>query len=111
MKLSILLFSIFWVLTSYAGPEYDELVKDLPQDVVKIIDRRMGCDHWSNEMPDNPKDPDVRGSGRPQMIEKNLKQLKCSQLEKDEKAIHKKYKNQKKITDAIEQSATLTPAD
>lgn len=111
MKLMLPIFSLFLSTVSYAGPDYDEMIKGLPKEVVSIIDRRIGCNYWPGEMPNNPNEPEVRESGRPQMIEKNLKKLKCSHLEKDETAIQKKYKNKKNVIEALKQASTMNPTD
>lgn len=96
---------------SWAGATYDQLTKGLPKDVIKMIDRRIGCNYWSGEMPNNASNPEVRESGRPQMIEKKLKVLKCTNLEKDEKTMRAKYKNKAKVLQALDDTASLTPAD
>lgn len=95
----------------WAGAAYDQLIKGLSKDVVKIIDRRIGCNYWSGEMPENPNSPEVRNSGRPQMIEKNIKNLKCSTLERDEKKMRVKYKKRTEVLKALDEAASLTPAE
>jgi hypothetical protein len=111
MKFWVMLWFSFFTISSYAGPAYDAIVKGLPKDAVQIVDRRIGCSYWPGEMPNNPNDPDVRASGRPQIIEKKLKELKCEQLERDEKAVREKYIKKKDILKAFNESASLTPAD
>ncbi len=62
-------------------------------------------------MPNDANNPEVRASGRPQMIEKNLKDLKCTRLEKDEGAIKIKYKKNRGVLEALDEATSLTPAD
>lgn len=100
-----------FVIHAHAGPVYDKLTKGLPKDVVDIIDRRIHCNYLLGEMPANPNDPEVQISGRPQMLEKQIKERKCSALDQDEKKIRAQYKKKKDILEALDNSAELTPAE
>jgi len=83
----------------------------LQKDVIAFVDRVIACNYWPGEMPSDADSAEVRASGRPQMIKKELKKAKCSSLKKDEKKIRAKYKKQKRILEAIERSKSLGPND
>ncbi len=64
-------------------PEVKALKKDMPQDVVKIIDRTVACNRWHGE---EPKSKD--------QIEKVNKQLafwECDTIDADQVQIAKRY--------------------
>lgn len=107
----VFVLSLCFSLNSLAGPTYDQLTQGLPKEVIQIIDRRIGCNYWSGEIPKDANSPEVIESGRPQMIERKSKELKCSNLEKDEAAFKVKYKKKTKVLEAIDEAQTLTPAD
>ncbi len=108
------LLSVFLLLLSsnvLAGAEYDQLTKGLPKDAIKIIDRRIGCTYWRGEMPSDANTSEGKESGRPQMIEKELKKLRCSHLDDDEKKTKDKYKKNEKVLNSLNQAGGMSPAD
>jgi len=76
--------------------EVKALKKDMPQDVVAIIDRTVQCNHWQGE--------DTTDKARADKINKELEKWKCSQIAKDQDAVSKLYQNdyavKKRIQDA-----------
>ena len=74
----------FFALNAFA---HDDLISDLkkkqPKVIRELIDRRIGCNHWTGE---NPYD-----SERRQQINSALKALKCKQLDKDEAAARRRF--------------------
>ncbi len=110
-----ILFSVLCVdllgSTAFAGREYDELTKNLPQDVIDFVDRRIGCNHWESELPGGMKNPDNVKSGRSQVAKKYFDEAKCEKLASDEKKLREKYAKKKNVLETLERSKDLTPAD
>jgi hypothetical protein len=67
----------------------------LPDDAASVADRHKACVHFSGEFNGD-------GSQRDKEINTTMKTLKCGKLEKDTKAIRKRYAKDKKVLDAFE---------
>jgi len=59
------------------------LKKGQPKDVIELIDRLVGCNHWSGE--------DAYDAERGQEIASALADLKCERLEEDVAVARKRY--------------------
>jgi cytochrome c556 len=59
------------------------LKKSQPKDVRELIDRLVGCNHWSGEEPYDAE--------RKHEISSAIVDLKCARLPKDEAAARKRY--------------------
>ena len=64
-----------------------ELKKNQPRPVAALIDRIVDCNHWLGEP---PYDED-----RAREIKQAVSELRCSEVNKDETAVLKKYPNPK----------------
>ena len=72
------------------------LKKGQPKDVSELIDRLVGCNHWSGEEPYDAE--------RKQEISSAMADLKCAQLAKDEAAARKRNSNKPDTIKALEQA-------
>lgn len=80
------LFIFFCMCAAHAIANDDPLAslkKDQPKDVIELIDRLVGCNHWSGEEPYDAE--------RRKEISSAMKDLKCKRLEQDELAARKRY--------------------
>ena len=64
-----------------------ELKKNQPRPVAALIDRIVDCNHWLGESPHD--------ENRAREIKQVVSELRCSELNKDEAALLKKYLNPK----------------
>ena len=78
---AFLCFSAFYAAAG-ADP-LDDLKKDQPEDVIELIDRLAGCNHWSGE--------EAYDAERRQEIAEAVADLKCERLQKDVAAARKRY--------------------
>jgi hypothetical protein len=67
----------------------EALKKDMPRDVIALIDRHVECAHWSGEEPYDAE--------RRKEIEAAVARLRCMKLDADEKRILKKYLGNEKV--------------
>jgi hypothetical protein len=82
--LYLLVLLCFSSLHALAGDDpLAHLKKGQPKDVIELIDRLVGCNHWSGE--------EAYDAERGQEIASGLADLKCERLEKDEAALRKRY--------------------
>ena len=65
--------------------EIKDLKKDMPQDVVLMIDRIIECNHWNGEESTNKE--------RIKQIENVRAKLGCDALPDDQVALRKRYQN------------------
>ena len=77
-------FLCFSAVQAVAGADpLDHLKKDQPKDVIALIDRLVGCNHWSGE--------DAYDAERKQEIAAAIADLKCERLQKDVAMARKRY--------------------
>lgn len=67
------------------SPEIKALKKDMPQDVVIMIDRIIECNHWNGEESTNKQ--------RIEQIKSVRDKLGCDALPDDQIALRKRYQN------------------
>lgn len=72
------------------------LKKGQPKDVSDLIDRLVGCNHWSGEEPYDAE--------RKQEISSAMADLKCARLAKDEATARKRYANKPGTIKALQQA-------
>ena len=72
------------------------LKKGQPKDIVALIERLVGCNHWSGEEPYD--------AGRIKEISSALAEMRCSQLTVDERKTSEKYANNAKVLNALKQA-------
>lgn len=66
-----------------------------PVDVRALIERREMCEHWAGE-PEWDKDADPKGL-RLAEINRNIKELRCERLDRDQHALRHRYARHKGI--------------
>jgi hypothetical protein len=76
------------------GGPLAQLKKDQPSDVVKMIDRYVGCNHWGGEEPYDEE--------RRKEINQAISSLRCETLEKDEEMIFKRYGKNRRVLEILE---------
>lgn len=80
-----------------ANADYAEDVaainKGMPKQVQQFNSRQIECNHWTGEEPyDNERAAEINAA---------TTKLKCSDLEKDEKNLRKKYKAKPRLIESI----------
>lgn len=100
MSLPVVLsaFCATYALASNDPPA--SLKKGQPQDVREMIDRLIGCNHWSGE---EPYDAD-----RKLEISSAMADLKCARLAKDEAAALRRYANKPRTIKALQKARETT---
>jgi hypothetical protein len=73
---------LFAIVLAAAAPR-PAATADTPAEIVKFLDRRAGCDHWTGEEPYD--------AARRREIEAAIADLKCARIERDEAALRKRY--------------------
>lgn len=76
------------------------LKKGQPKDVSELIDRLVGCNHWSGEEPYDAE--------RKHEISSAIADLKCERLTKDEAAARKRYAKKPGTIRALQQARETT---
>ncbi|RZK13862.1 MAG: hypothetical protein EOO43_17230 [Flavobacterium sp.] len=72
------------------------LKKGMPQDVVVIIERIVGCNQWGGEESTN--------KARIEEINKALTRLQCNTIEQDQAKIIKTYQNNYEVKQRIQKA-------
>lgn len=82
---------LFLILSLAAYPIYAAKAANVPtpKDVESLIDRITGCNHWAGE--------EAYDKERAKQINQAVKNLRCHQLDSDEKTLRRKYKNKANI--------------
>ena len=75
----------------------------LPNDVRAFIDRRMVCNHWQGEEPFT--------TDHKREISAAVRDLGCRRLEKDEKALRRKYRGAGPVRKALTDAKDAIPGD
>lgn len=69
---------------------------DTPRDVARYIDRREGCNHWAGE--------EGYDAARRAEIDKAIADLRCTALDRDERALRRRYRNNPEALRRIEKA-------
>lgn len=100
----IRLLSSFVVLLPLAAlaaqDPLERLTKGQPADVVRVIERIVGCSHWAGEEPYD--------AARKKEISSALKALKCGRVQRDEHLLRKRYAGKPHVLDALKQANEWT---
>jgi hypothetical protein len=67
-----------------------------PRDVARYIDRREGCNHWAGE--------EGYDAARRAEINKAIDDLRCTALDKDERALRHRYRHNAAVLRAIKKA-------
>jgi hypothetical protein len=93
----LIVLSVFCATHAFASDDpLASLKKGQPKDVSELIDRLVGCNHWSGEAPYDAE--------RKQEIALAMADLKCARLAKDEAAARKRYANKPGTIKALQQA-------
>jgi hypothetical protein len=93
----LVILSVFCAACALASENpLASLKKGQPKDVSDLIDRLVGCNHWSGEEPYD--------AGRKKEISAAMADLKCARLAKDEAAARKHYANKPGTIKALQQA-------
>jgi cytochrome c556 len=87
---------IFALQAAASDDPLADLKKGQPKDVVELIDRLVGCNHWSGEEPYDAE--------RRKEISDAMAELRCDRLEKDEAAALKRYAKRPDTITALQQA-------
>lgn len=97
------LFSFLCFSSVYALAHDDPLAhlkKGQSKDVIELVDRLVGCNHWSGE--------DAYDAERGQEIASALAELKCERLEQDLAATRKRYAKRSRTLKVLQQEEDTT---
>lgn len=78
---AVAVFAVISVTHAAPGSAQD---RDLPADVADYAVRRVGCAHWGGE--------ESYDAARGREIAATVKQLRCDDLDRDEKALRRRHK-------------------
>jgi len=93
----LVILSVFCASYAFASDDpLASLKKGQPKDVGELIDRLVGCNHWSGEEPYDAE--------RKQEISSAMADLKCTRLVKDEAAALKRYINKPSTVKALQRA-------
>src|SRR5512146_171059 len=70
--------------------------RELPPDARAVVERRIGCNHWSGE--------DAYDAARARQIRAAVRRLHCGRLERDEARLRRRYRSSPKVLKALADS-------
>jgi hypothetical protein len=111
MMTLILLVCVAGCASSDPKKKVVDATRDLPRDAAQIVKRNVACFYWKRQMPDDPEDEDVLKTGRPQMVNSQLKKYNCTSLAGDEVMVREKYKSDNDILITMDKSEKLPYAN
>jgi hypothetical protein len=101
-----LLFLLAFVASTVASanelgdlPQVKEITNGQPEDVARLIERIVECNHWGGEEPYDKE--------RAEQIRKAVEKARCGSLDSDEQALERTYKGNKKVFEAIGKAKEL----
>jgi cytochrome c556 len=78
-----------------------ELIKNLPAEVVAVVDRLVMCNHWSDESPYDDE--------RAQQIAAAVSELRCEQVDADTSDLERRYGSDSASARAFQQARNWFP--
>lgn len=93
------LAALLFFFASHAAASDDPLAalkNGQPKDVIELIDRRVGCNHWSGE--------EAYDAGRKQEIAAAMEDLQCQRLDIDEALARRRYAKKPGTISALKQA-------
>ena len=79
--------------------EVKALKKDMPQDVVQIVDRTIACNRWRGEEPTR-KD-------QIEKVNKELMRWRCDVIEADQTQLAKRYQNNYDVKSRVQKAKEI----
>jgi hypothetical protein len=98
LKKNLLLLAVLITPNVFAD-DVKSLKKDMPQDVIQIIDRTVECNRWRGEEP-TTKDQIAR-------VNKQLVQWRCDTIDADQVALAKRYQTSYEIKSRIQKAKDI----
>ena len=80
-------------------PQVKKITDGQPEEVIAFIERMVECNHWAGE---DPYDKE-----RAEQIRKAIENARCDSLASEKKVLELKYKENKKVLDAIGKAKVL----
>lgn len=74
-----------------------------PRRVIAFVERRADCNHWGGEEPYDAE--------RRREIEKNVRDLRCLTVDRDERRLRKRYRNVAAVLGILDETAELPGID
>jgi hypothetical protein len=96
---------ILTMLLALAGevPTFRQRLDAMPRPVVKFVERRADCNHWTGEEPyDAPRRAE---------IERAIRDLRCARIEEDEARIRRRYRTNVEVIAILDETADLPGID
>ncbi len=100
-KNSLLLSMVLIVPSVFADNSADAkaLKKDMPQDVVQIIDRTLACNRWGGEEPTKKE--------QIERVNQELERWRCDAIEVDQAQLAKRYQNNYDIKSRVQKAKDI----
>jgi hypothetical protein len=98
LKKNLLLLAVLITPNVFAD-DVKSLKKDMPQDVIQIIDRTVECNRWRGEEP-TTKDQIAR-------VNKQLVQWRCDTIDADQVELAKRYQTSYEIKSRIQKAKDI----
>lgn len=101
LKKMLFLLAVLMVTSAFADDtaEVKALKKDMPQDVVQIIDRTVACNRWRGEEP-STKD-------QIEKVNKELVRWSCSAIDTDQVQLTKRYQNNYEVKSRVQKAKDI----
>ncbi len=101
LKKMLFLLAVLMVPSAFADDtaEVKALKKDMPQDVVQIIDRTVACNRWRGEEP--------TGKEQIEKVNKALATWGCDVLETDQLQLTKRYQNNYEVKSRVQKAKDI----
>ena len=80
-------------------PEVKALKKDMPADVMQVIDRTVACNRWRGEEPTT--------KGQIERVNKQLTTWRCDTIDADQTALAKRYQNNYDIKARVQKAKDI----
>lgn len=100
-KNSLLLATMLMVPSVFANGSSDAIAlkKDMPQDVVQVIDRTLACNRWGGEEPTKKE--------QIERVNKELERWRCDAIEVDQAQLAKRYQNNYDIKSRVQKAKDI----
>jgi|GEM_PF-696047 len=79
--------------------EVKALKKDMPQDVIQVIDRTIACNRWRGEEP--------TGKDQIEKVNKQLATWRCDTIDADQALLAKRYQNNYDIKSRVQKAKDI----
>lgn len=98
LKKNLLLLAVLITPNVFAD-DIKSLKKDMPQDVIQIIDRTVACNRWRGEEP--------TGKDQIEKVNKQLATWRCDTIDADQVLLAKRYQNNYDIKSRVQKAKDI----